>query len=179
MAERSSYSDLLKHPRWQKRRLEILERARFSCEECDVQDRTLHVHHTYYERKHAPWEYPDESLRCLCEECHQKTEGLRTLFNRQLGKAATDLSELYGFAVAMEMHHNPTQEIEIPDYATAQGVGYYFGLSAEEIIDALTEDHMITGVAISEFPTTQGNTSRAVRMRGYLSEHSASKAANA
>ena len=70
MARYPSYRELLLDPRWQRKRLEILERDRFRCTECGADDRTLHVHHTYYEKGKKPWEYPAESLLSLCKDCH-------------------------------------------------------------------------------------------------------------
>lgn len=70
----SSYATNLKDPRWQKRRLEILSRDEFSCRKCGATDKPLNVHHTYYDQGHEPWEYIDESLITLCEDCH-KEEG--------------------------------------------------------------------------------------------------------
>lgn len=32
----------------------------------------LNVHHTYYIKGKAPWEYEDDALITLCEDCHQK-----------------------------------------------------------------------------------------------------------
>lgn len=32
----------------------------------------LHVHHKYYIKGKLPWEYADESLITLCQNCHQK-----------------------------------------------------------------------------------------------------------
>jgi len=68
-----TYSERLRDPRWQRRRLEIMQRAGFICEECVAQDhRTLNVHHKVYRRGAMPWEYTDDELECLCEDCHRK-----------------------------------------------------------------------------------------------------------
>lgn len=32
----------------------------------------LNVHHNYYTRGKKPWEYPDDALVTLCEDCHKK-----------------------------------------------------------------------------------------------------------
>jgi len=66
-----SYSDLLKDPRWQKRRLEIMQRADFACEYCGDKTRTLHVHHLRYTKGASPWEYEEKDLKCVCEICHR------------------------------------------------------------------------------------------------------------
>jgi hypothetical protein len=68
-----SYSEKLRDPRWQKKRLEILERDLWICQRCCDTETTLHVHHCYYNNTLEPWEYPNESLVTLCENCH-KTE---------------------------------------------------------------------------------------------------------
>ena len=77
-----NYYELLKDPRWQKKRLEVMERAGFECEECENNEVTLNVHHTYYEKGKMPWEYPTESLQCLCEECHKRTKQVQQKKNK-------------------------------------------------------------------------------------------------
>ena len=66
----SDYSELLKDPRWQKKRLKIMERDNFECRACHETNRTLNVHHLYYDYKLKPWEYNNEDLITLCEDCH-------------------------------------------------------------------------------------------------------------
>lgn len=74
-ARRAQYSQKLKDPRWQKKRLEILQRDAFSCRQCGDGTKTLHVHHRRYIPSHDPWDYPDELLVALCEDCHaEETE---------------------------------------------------------------------------------------------------------
>jgi hypothetical protein len=67
---RSPYLEKLRDPRWQKRRLEILQRDGWRCDCCGDAEHTLNVHHEYYERGREPWDYPDDALRALCETCH-------------------------------------------------------------------------------------------------------------
>jgi hypothetical protein len=66
-----SYSQKLLDPRWQKKRLEVLDAAEFQCEICGDSKSTLHVHHKQYIKGHEVWEYEREQLACLCETCHQ------------------------------------------------------------------------------------------------------------
>ncbi len=68
---KSSYFQKLLDPRWQKKRLEIFQRDEFTCRECYLADKTLHVHHGFYRSNTDPWDYPSESLHTLCEDCHQ------------------------------------------------------------------------------------------------------------
>jgi hypothetical protein len=71
VAEKKTYSDKLKDPRWQKKRLEILERDGWACRQCGDDKNTLHVHHVRYLPKREPWDYPSEMLMALCADCHQ------------------------------------------------------------------------------------------------------------
>lgn len=66
-----SYADKLKDPRWQKKRLGILERDEFTCMHCGATDKTLHVHHTFYGTGKEPWEAKDNCLKTLCFSCHE------------------------------------------------------------------------------------------------------------
>jgi hypothetical protein len=68
---KKSYYEKLKDPRWQKKRLEVMEREGFACQQCHSIDKTLNVHHGFYASGYEPWEYPSKSLHCLCEECHE------------------------------------------------------------------------------------------------------------
>lgn len=72
MAEYKTYSGKLKDPRWQKKRLEILNRDDFTCWHCGSLKKTLHVHHYAYVGD--PWEADNELLITLCEDCHKKEE---------------------------------------------------------------------------------------------------------
>ena len=72
MTKKKTYSEKLKDPRWQKKRLKILERDEFTCQSCFDSESTLHVHHRYYIRGAEPWGYPNEALQTLCESCHEE-----------------------------------------------------------------------------------------------------------
>jgi len=64
------YSEKLKDPRWQKRRLEIFNRDNWTCQKCGSTTKTLNVHHKGYIYGLDPWEYDDEYLVTVCEDCH-------------------------------------------------------------------------------------------------------------
>lgn len=65
-----NYSEKLKDPRWQKKRLEILQRDNFTCQCCMDSNSTLNIHHIYYTKGKQPWDVDNESLLTLCEHCH-------------------------------------------------------------------------------------------------------------
>lgn len=69
-----TYYEKLKDPRWQKKRLEVLERANFTCASCYDKDSELHIHHVYYEKGKDPWDYPSSHLWCLCKNCHESLQ---------------------------------------------------------------------------------------------------------
>lgn len=71
-----AYSDLLKDPRWQKKRLEILQLDHWQCRDCGSKTKTLHVHHLRYKKGAKPWEYNNSSLITLCDQCHEKSHSI-------------------------------------------------------------------------------------------------------
>lgn len=74
------YEQKLKHPKWQKKRLEVLERADWKCQVCGDKEETLHVHHLVYS-KGEPWDAPMETLECLCGTCHENREQFNDFFD--------------------------------------------------------------------------------------------------
>lgn len=68
------YADKLKHPNWQKMRLKVLQKAKFTCKLCKDTETELHVHHNYYEADTDPWDYPLNAFTCLCKHCHHEVE---------------------------------------------------------------------------------------------------------
>lgn len=80
----TTYSEKLRDPRWQKQRLKILERDDWACQACFDSESTLHVHHRYYTKGSEPWEYSDEALLTLCEECHKFETDTRRVEEDQL-----------------------------------------------------------------------------------------------
>lgn len=72
------YAALYRDPRWQRKRLLILERDEWACQLCFDGESTLNVHHRYYRKGAPPWDYPDRVLVTLCEDCHaEETDGRR------------------------------------------------------------------------------------------------------
>ena len=107
-------------------------------------DETLHVHHLYYEKNKAPWDYPEEALQCLCENCHKEAKGLQALLKEQIKQLAiiggSAIEELIGYALGIQASET-SEVIEITSYEMAMGVSDRFGLTAEQVIDALREKY--------------------------------------
>ena len=75
-ARNITYSEKLRDPRWQEKRNAVKEKADFKCQDCGS-TKNLEVHHCYYKFGLEPWQYPIDSLRSLCSNCHEirgKTE---------------------------------------------------------------------------------------------------------
>lgn len=83
-----TYAEKLKDPRWQKKRLEILNRDEFTCQYCFSQTETLHVHHLQYIYSKEPWDYDNKFLITYCKKCHDDI----TKFDKQAN--AIIISEL-------------------------------------------------------------------------------------
>lgn len=74
--EKYEYEALLKTDEWYNKRKEILERDGNKCKWCGSTN-NLQIHHRYYEKypngeKVKPWDYQNEALITLCDECHKK-----------------------------------------------------------------------------------------------------------
>jgi hypothetical protein len=96
-----TYLDKLKNPKWQKKRLEILNRDKFECQSCYDTESMLVVHHRVYEKGCEPWEYDNKYLVTLCEDCHTKEHEEKLQYESLLlkefylaGFFADDLREL-------------------------------------------------------------------------------------
>lgn len=91
--KKPTYSELLQDPRWQKKRLEIMQRDDFTCLDCGATDKQLHVHHCRYEKGLKPWDYRDDELRTECWECHKERQDIehdvKMEFARLLAKLST------------------------------------------------------------------------------------------
>jgi hypothetical protein len=134
VAEKKSYWELLKDPRWQRRRLEILSKAGFRCESCGSETETLNVHHVNYRREAKPWEYVDCELQCLCETCHQLVtvailhlrEGLRYL-------PYTKYDRVVGYAMGLRFRGHPDH---IDHFLSDEPVGAF----REGFLDAVSPE---------------------------------------
>lgn len=67
---KKTYSEKLQDPRWQKKRLLIMQRDGFKCTKCGDTKTTLHVHHKRYTHE-DPWKHLNSDLTTLCANCHK------------------------------------------------------------------------------------------------------------
>lgn len=104
-----TYSEKLKDPRWQRKRLEIMERDNFTCTECGDNKNTLNVHHWNYSKE--PWDAKNEDLSTVCRSCHELIEA------RKKNNLPTRAGHGYRFL-------NDNEIIENGDEWFAAGRGY-------------------------------------------------------
>jgi hypothetical protein len=112
----SEYWKKLSDRRWQRKRLEILERAGFECESCGdaSNEKQLHIHHTYYEKGVEPWEYPDESLKCVCKECHKHMEDLRLRMLKAVEPPEQEF--VIGYAKGIKIESGECESVKLESY---------------------------------------------------------------
>ena len=123
------YSEKLKDPRWQKKRLQVMEKAKFKCVECGDSKSTLAVHHSVYFKGNDPWDYPDELLRCFCEKCHERHHSLRQEMAALSGMMdITRMSSVVGYMYALSgvIHKNKHKVVQFANIEMA--VGYFSAL---------------------------------------------------
>lgn len=95
---KKQYWELLRDPRWQRKRLEILQRSDFTCEECGDGRTTLNVHHKLYRKGANPWDYDNSELVALCEQCHESFHGLSEILKGALAQLNTyDTERVLGY----------------------------------------------------------------------------------
>lgn len=72
-----NYIEDLKHPKWQRKRLEIMSRDGWKCTVCGDTETELHVHHKKYIPGAKPWEYIPDDIITLCKNCHSGAHKLK------------------------------------------------------------------------------------------------------
>jgi len=96
------YIEKLKNPKWQKKRLEILNRDNFKCRNCESDEKCLQIHHLIY-NDCEPWEYENRNLITLCEDCHKEEEFQKNFTNMGIdyltsqGFLRSDISKIICF----------------------------------------------------------------------------------
>ena len=84
-----TYAEQLKHPNWQRKRLQTLEAAEWTCEACGAKEESLNVHHKRYVKGRMVWEYEKAELAVLCEQCHREHHSDQQLLQDVLMHAGT------------------------------------------------------------------------------------------
>jgi hypothetical protein len=131
-AKNTSYFEKLKDPRWQRKRLEVMERHNFECQECGDKEGQLNVHHPFYKKGAEPWEYEVLELMCLCDNCHKvahlqeaKLDGLIHKIKSDSSLRAYWFNALIGYLIAVT--HDGPFDIEFDNHEEGEGIRHYFG----------------------------------------------------
>ncbi|MFP4017948.1 MAG: HNH endonuclease [Bacteroidales bacterium] len=105
-----TYAEKLKDPKWQKKRLEILERDNWTCQVCGNTKKTLHVHHFKYNSN--PWNTPELFLTTVCEDCHREVQEGQNAINRAIQslmaehtKYLTEIFEIIDFMSTLNQYN--------------------------------------------------------------------------
>jgi hypothetical protein len=137
----SNYSSLLRDPRWQRKRLAILNRDSWQCQKCGDKESTLHVHHLSYVSGRKPWEYEDDMLLTLCESCHEyETETRKDYENsllillRSNRFMADDIECLIGFILRASARYHPRHLSEALRWNLYNKNGIHMGF---QLLDAM------------------------------------------
>lgn len=129
-----TYLELLRNPRWQRKRLEIMSRDDFACTVCGDRESTLNVHHKRYRKGAKPWQYADDDLTTLCENCHGKVTDLR----KEIGAAISDappatLEIILGFIHATIAGTTGGGSVDAPNKMRLKGMAQACGRDWKEL----------------------------------------------
>jgi hypothetical protein len=130
-----SYSEQLKHPNWQRRRLEVMSAARFECANCGDKESMLHVHHKRYIKGRLAWEYSDDELMCLCEGCHGVEHDARDFLETMLAAGDGNTLRCAGlFAGYMQADEGLTEQQKKKVQEMAMGLDWLAGAFAHMVL---------------------------------------------
>ncbi len=136
-----NYFQLLKHPKWQEKRLRVMENAGFECVYCGSSDKTLNVHHRYYLKGKKPWEYPDEHFDCLCEVCHVNEHAKRDELKVLMGSLCLKTEVIIGYVkgLIMEDYAGPDDQTRFPVSSCEEvsGMAQAYGITGNAGEDAI------------------------------------------
>jgi hypothetical protein len=116
----------LKDPRWQKRRLAIMDRDEWTCKGCGDIEATLTVHHKSYRMEGGKfadiWDYPDSDLITLCEHCHNgeeiRLETLKQNFYFQVRDLFENSETFTGLLILLrQIRETKGERIDMHDFA--------------------------------------------------------------
>lgn len=141
----SDYYKLLKDPRWQKKRLQILDDADWKCEECGDKEETLHAHHRYYENNKAPWDYPHDAFQCLCDSCHTQIHFvMNELRIQQRRHNKGGYKFMLGYAIALNQWRYSDIDFHPNDGEIMRGFADYYEIDIDSLERFLSKHGRIT-----------------------------------
>lgn len=151
----AAYWEKLKDPRWQKKRLDVLNESNFECQSCGEKSKELHVHHPAYVKGREPWEYEADELRVYCLDCHQEAYDDLEVLTELLNTAKMDINiscaeiTISGFIAAM-IHDGPF-DLKVIGSEYADGISYYYKRPYGDVNKAITKDGVIPYSVIKQW----------------------------
>jgi hypothetical protein len=98
----AEWFEKFKDPRWQKKRLEIMERDGWKCVKCGDASNELQVNHRFYIKGKDQWDYDNRCLETLCRPCHEiVTDKQRELRNALSLLPSSGLDRAIGFVAGL------------------------------------------------------------------------------
>jgi len=101
----------LKHPEWQRKRLEIFNRDGFKCIICNSDEKEPHIHHFKYSPNTDPWDYDDSNFITYCHQCHEIEENCKNDFNKLISAGFT-YSKVIGIISLYSSKKKPAEQIK-------------------------------------------------------------------
>jgi hypothetical protein len=138
-----AYSELLKDPRWQRKRLEIMQRDGYTCKRCGDSKNTLHVHHLIYRRGLKPWEHSGDELVTLCIDCHEDIENAYKdpeLWLARMRVLGIHTDRVLGFIISELAESAKLMEGFIENRDVALGVCQRYGIAPELLLRERYDD---------------------------------------
>ena len=167
-----TYAEKLTDPRWQKKRLEILERDGWKCVACGDHKKTLHVHHGYYERGLDPWDYSSDTLWTLCVDCHDEAGSRSRDIYLELARLHPSVNAAKVLVPTLntwrECGDDPAEQKEMDDRHLIEivvgviGAALRSGVSMDEV-DAITGRELYSQVDLSDSGVYVRNLRRAIK----------------
>lgn len=156
---RKSYVELLRDPRWQRKRLEIFERDRWECVNCGAADKTLNVHHVRYLPGRPPWESPSSDLETYCDECHKEVTALKKRLKELIdGVGHHNMARVIGYIEGLVMSQDmPDWTIDVRTYEHASGIvdSFSASMTPEELFEALPKNGRLTSALLCDLEYTK------------------------
>ncbi len=117
----AEFSAQYKDPRWQKKRLEVLEQDNFTCRRCGASDSYLHIHHACYHKGNKVWEYEPQELITLCSSCHEYIHYLKSMVDEFVWHDLFDNyryenSVTYEDICSILLHINSVHDVKVNKY---------------------------------------------------------------
>lgn len=158
-----TYQEQLKHPMWQKRRLEILALYGFECSECGDKETQLHVHHKYYEKSKKVWEYPDSAYTCLCSNCHSLEHIMADRLNKVIGLlSSAEKERVLGYSLAC----GDPFDFEPASPEMIDGMSDYFRIPSSLLLDFVIHSDCRDLETLNNFAISLFDNEESYRKRG-------------